>query len=186
MTVKISSIYMLFVCCLCSCGATTTADNQVTQQINTKAANLEQSNTKKTNAATNTQKESNRQEKNNQNAKPANKNKLSCLENILDTGGKLPRVIVEGKQCLREQLPIEVLSEIEKSAKRKYVEYMLSVALQPSNPDDDKNPRFVRYYTFVGSKDETGKVYDFQNADKIENGWTFSKKGRKWIYKGRE
>lgn len=108
------------------------------------------------------------------------------MNGISDSGGKLPRVITEGRKCLREQLPKEIISEIEKSQKRKYVEYSLTVALQPSNPDDDKNPRFERQYTFVGAKDDAGKIYDFQNADEIENGWTFTKKGKTWIYKGRE
>lgn len=173
---------LVFLLCLCACGASSVAENQALQP---------QTNQQPTNNLTaeanltlpqnhNPDKEPNRNKENPTNAKP------SCLNSISDSGGKLPRVIAEGRKCLREQLPKEVISEIEKSQKRKYVEYSLTVALQPSNPDDDKNPRFERQYTFVGAKDEAGKIYNFQNADEIENGWTFTKKGKTWIYKGRE
>lgn len=165
---------------LCACNVSSTADNPIVKQ-----ANVEPTNAQNIAIRTDAQTNNNNRSKNIATEKRVT-GKSQCLANISDPGGKLPRVIVEGRTCLREQMPDAVLSEIKKSAEREYVEYSLSVALQPSNPDDDKNPRFERHYTFTGSKDENGKVYDWQNADEIEDGWTFVKKGKAWEFKGRD
>jgi hypothetical protein len=161
-----------------------TSDKGIAQQgvenTNATQTNIEQANGRAAEVKTISQTPSNADSETRAKEKP------QCLTGISDTGGKLPRVIAEGRTCLREQLPIEVLSVIEKSQKRKYVEYLLSVAMQPSNPDDDRNPHFQRYYAFIGSKDETGRNYDYRNAGEIESGWVFTKSGKLWTYVGRE
>lgn len=180
-----SSLCALCVCLfLSACGASSTADKRIAQQrvenTNATQTNVQQASVGGAEVKAESQTPSNTP------SETGAKEKSQCLEGISDTGGKLPRVIVEGRKCLREQLPADVLSVIEKSQKRKYVEYQLSVAMQPSNPDDDKNPRFQRHYTLTGSKNETGKVYDFHNADEIESGWVFTKTGKLWSYVGRD